>query len=230
MNDEETVQEFNNRLFNEFVGSAVNQVDPGFAMPNGEAPVLCTLLDPTTIETLQTLIDETTEALSYEEFLTERLNELCGESAMTFVGLRDDTQQQLDEARNDKQRMYQDLYAQLAPEGAFLDDYIRSLETDYEMARDSLTDRSAITVDIPDDVDSCEALLQPYQDEIEANLAALNDELDCIAYTSTTVCQELRDTVQGLLDENADLLPELQARIDVILDDLILIEGSELDR
>ena len=45
--------------------------------------------------------------------------------------------------------MYQDLYAQLAPEGAFLDDYIRSLETDFEMARDSLTDRSDITVDIP---------------------------------------------------------------------------------
>ena len=126
--------------------------------------------------------------------------------------------------------MYQDLYAQLAPEGALLDDYIRSLETDFEMARDSLTDRSAITVDIPDDVDSCEALLKPYQDEIEANLAALNDELDCIAYTSTTVCQELRDTVQGLLDDNADLLPDLQARIDSVLDDLILVEGSELDR
>ena len=65
-------------------------------MPNGEAPVLCTLLDPTTIETLQTLIDETTETLSFEEFLTDRLNELCGESAMTFIDLRDDTQQQLD--------------------------------------------------------------------------------------------------------------------------------------
>ena len=188
MSDQETVQDFNSRLFNEFVGSAVNEVDPGFAMPQGEAPVLCTLLDPTTIEALQTLIDETTEALSYEEFLTDRLNELCGESAMIFAGLRDQTQQQLDEARNDKQRMYQDLYAQLAPEGAFLDDYIRSLETDFEMARDSLTDRSAITVDIPQDVESCDALLGPFQDEIEANLAALNDELDCIAYTSATVC------------------------------------------
>ena len=58
--------------------------------------------------------------------------------------------------------MYQDLYAQLAPEGAFLDDYIRSLETDFEMARDSLTDRSAITVDIPEDVESCDALLGPF--------------------------------------------------------------------
>ena len=126
--------------------------------------------------------------------------------------------------------MYQDLYAQLAPEGAFLDDYIRALETDFEMARDSLTDRSAITVDIPSDVESCEALLTPYQEEIEANLAALNDEIDCIAYTSTTVCAELRDAVQALLDENADLLTDLQTRIDIVLDDLILIEGSELDR
>jgi hypothetical protein len=40
----------------------------------------------------------------------------------------------------------------------------------------------------------------------------------------------LRSTVQALLDENADLLPDLQARIDTVLDDLILIEGSELDR
>ena len=34
---------------------------------------------------------------------------------MSFVGIRDDLQEQLDEARNTKQSVYQDLFEQLAP-------------------------------------------------------------------------------------------------------------------
>lgn len=44
-------------------------IDPGFGIPNGEAPALCLLIDPTRVEELQNLIDETTEQLSYENFL-----------------------------------------------------------------------------------------------------------------------------------------------------------------
>lgn len=33
MRSEESVQDFNDRIYNEFIGSAVNEVDPGFAMP-----------------------------------------------------------------------------------------------------------------------------------------------------------------------------------------------------
>ena len=102
---------------------------------------------------------------------------------MEYVGLRDDLQEQLNEARANKQSMYEDLYSQLAPEGTALDDYISSLETDFEMAKESLEDRSAITVELPESIDSCETVIQPLRDDIESILEQLNDELDCIAYT-----------------------------------------------
>lgn len=46
----------------------------------------------------------------------------------------------------EKQTMYEDLYSQLAPEGTALDDYISGLETDFEMAKESLEDRSDVQV------------------------------------------------------------------------------------
>ena len=205
-------------------------IDPGFGIPNGEAPALCLLIDPTRVEELQNLIDETTEQLSYERFLQDRLSEVCGESAMSFIGIRDGLQQQLDEARNTKQSIYQDLFQQLAPQGTFLEDYITSLETDFEMARDSLEDRSAITVTQPEFLDTCDPVVMPIKEEIDSLLAELNNEIDCIAYTRDTVCSELAGRVVTLMQDNADLLMTLQEQINGLLDDLIAAEGTELDR
>ena len=65
---------------------------------------------------------------------------------MEYVRIRDDLQEQLNVAMADKQAMYEDLYSQLAPEGTALDDYISGLETDFEMAKESLEDRSDVQV------------------------------------------------------------------------------------
>ena len=47
----------------------VEVVEPDFGMPNDQVPSMCALLDPTKIEELQKLIDDTTTELSYERYL-----------------------------------------------------------------------------------------------------------------------------------------------------------------
>ena len=110
---------------------------------------------------------------------------------MEFIRIRDNLQQQLDVAMTDKNTMYEDLYSQLAPEGTALDDYISGLETDFEMGKDSLEDRSDVQANLPESVESCESVVQPIRDDIQSIVAQLNDELDCLAYTRKTTCEDL---------------------------------------
>ena len=110
---------------------------------------------------------------------------------MEFVRIRDNLQVQLDAAMTDKQTMYEDLYAQLAPEGTALADYISGLETDFEMGKDSLEDRSDVQANLPESIESCESVVQPIRDDIQSLVSQLNDKLDCLAYTRKTACEDL---------------------------------------
>lgn len=44
-------------------------VEPDFGMPTEAVPMICALQDPTKIEELQKLIEDTTTELSYEKYL-----------------------------------------------------------------------------------------------------------------------------------------------------------------
>lgn len=68
-NEDESDEDFRNRIFTEFVGVGVDVIEPDFSMPTENVPSICALQDPTKIEELQQLIEDMTTELSYEKFL-----------------------------------------------------------------------------------------------------------------------------------------------------------------
>ena len=52
-NEDESDEDFRNRIFTEFVGVGVDVIEPDFSMPTENVPSICALQDPTKIEELQ---------------------------------------------------------------------------------------------------------------------------------------------------------------------------------
>ena len=56
-------------MYNEFLKSGIENITPEFEQPKNPPPSLCVLADATKFEELNTLITETTEALTYVQWL-----------------------------------------------------------------------------------------------------------------------------------------------------------------
>ena len=79
--ENESAEDFNVRLYNEYLYSGIEREDPGFGQPVQPFPAACRLLDSTKSEELQKLISDTTDALTYRKWLTERHAEACEDAS-----------------------------------------------------------------------------------------------------------------------------------------------------
>ena len=83
--DDESLVEFNERIFAEFEAAGVTPADPGFSQPTETFPASCP--DPAAFDTLQALIDATTQALTYGEWLAARLDDACGSASADLASI-----------------------------------------------------------------------------------------------------------------------------------------------
>jgi hypothetical protein len=85
-------------MYNEFLKSGIEEITPEFEQPKNPPPSLCVLDDATKFEDLNKLITDTTEALTYVQWLNEQLSGACEASAAGFTDVLNDINGQLEAA------------------------------------------------------------------------------------------------------------------------------------
>ena len=76
---------------------------------------------------LESLIEETTDALTYLKWLESKLEENCADVRDSYAALKDEVDTMLTNAEISKNRLEQDFYEALSDHHTFLEDYTASL-------------------------------------------------------------------------------------------------------
>ena len=127
------LQDFNIQLYNEYLNSGVEREDPGFEQPISPFPASCST--GSAFEELDKLISDTTDALTYQKWLSSKLEEGCGDARDSYVSLRDNVDDILTSAKVDKDQLVQGFYEALSDHHTFLEDYANALISSYEDAK-----------------------------------------------------------------------------------------------
>jgi hypothetical protein len=86
-----------------------------------------------------------------------------------------------------------------------------------------------ITAEFPEVPEVCEAIVVPLRQQITDKLASLNDDLDFVEFLSESVCSGIANEVDFILAENENLVPDIIARLNSLIGDIMLIQGNEGD-
>jgi hypothetical protein len=201
---------------------------PSFGQPIAEYPSVCG--EPTLFENLKAIIDETTLGLTYEDWLANRLQGACGTARDDHTDLLNDVTNQAEQAANDKHSLVQAFFPDFGADGQFLDDYASSLAQMYQDAKaaDALTEPlSAVSVDIPEVPEVCESLVATVRDDIAMKLEELNDDRNCALFVTNAICTGLDENVASIIEEAEAIIDENTIRVDILLNDLIMLEGED---
>ena len=113
----------------------------------------------------------------------------------------------------------------------FVEDYSASLISQYETAKANnelnLDMPSNLSVVVPETPSSCDAVVNPIKEQIDAKVAEFNDRVDCTNYLADRECSAIATQVDAILADNAGLADEILARNAALLNDLFLTQAEE---
>ena len=98
---------------------------PGFSTPSANVPEPCA--DGLSYEELSFLASVASRALSYEQYLKQRLSAACGESAVELGQIADELQRKIDYAGRLKTECLNEFYDAFGEEGETLESYSQEL-------------------------------------------------------------------------------------------------------
>ena len=111
----EELQDFQDRMYNEYQQSGIEPVDAGFQQPLASFPEACS--DSSLYDELQNLIDAATDALTYERYLLQALDAACGTASEEYAALLDDVVNQAEQAQFAKSLLVQEFFLTFGSEG-----------------------------------------------------------------------------------------------------------------
>jgi hypothetical protein len=106
--DGESAGDFQGRIAEEFAAAGVTPEDPGFALPSDAFPEICG--DSSAFDALDSLVTETTSALTISKWLEGRLEGACGTAGADHQVVLTDVTLQADAAENAKTQLIMDFF------------------------------------------------------------------------------------------------------------------------